>query len=86
MASDNTGILLGGQASGATDNKSRLSLSHKPTLTRAGEFKFRPPRRRQQCRLVNAVKSIDVDRFGPADLSACEAPDNVEQLRIIFFT
>jgi hypothetical protein len=39
-----------------------------------------------QCRLVNAVKSIDVDRFGPADLSACEAPDNVEQLRIIFFT
>lgn len=33
-----------------------------------------------QCRLVNAVKSIDVDRLCTADLSACEVPDNVKQI------
>jgi len=32
----------------------------------------------QNCRIVNAVKSIDVDRFGIPDLSACVAPDNVK--------
>ena len=39
-----------------------------------------------QCRLINAVKSIDVDRLSTADLSACEAPDNVKQIQIIMFT
>ena len=34
-----------------------------------------------QCRLVNAVKSKDVDRFCTVDLSACAAPDKVEQKR-----
>jgi len=35
--------------------------------------------------VFNAVKSIDVDRLCTADLSACEAPDNVKQIRITIF-
>lgn len=36
----------------------------------------------RSCRLVNAVKSIDVDRLETADLSACVAPDNVKKIEL----
>ena len=39
-----------------------------------------------QIRLVNAAKSIDVDRLCNADLSACAAPDKVEQIRFLIFS
>jgi len=35
--------------------------------------------------IVWLTLSIDVDRLGSTDLSAREAPDNVEQLRTISF-